>query len=541
MRCFVVGFNQLAPEPVPRALSHMPTWHFMHGQGHSDEDEPPYQPGDYDWLNDSSQVSLSPRDHEDDDRAEPPVREPSNEPNQATWRCLRCDASLFVQSMSGSWKCEKCHSVDEYYNVKEYTKKVTPTGVWMYVPQGMQSPLAGRRRRRRNRGGPGPPSGPLDEGHEQAESERLTHDPEVEPHDVHHGPSRGSQRSGLPKQRPLLSDSPHRDRVPLSQFHADASSRSEENKLLKALKELVKEPGGSEEHDWDSRKGPEKGIKWKSGAPPPCPTWKYDSSDLRAFAKFSKKVQIWQLQMRQYASKKEQALLLYNSLSGEPEQELEHLTIEEIYVEDGVEKLLKMLQKPMEQRTIYQKRKFLHEFENLKRYPNELIRAYINRFRRTQRNLKSVGIDMSGAYDSESLGARLLDRSGLTQEAQRMLLVGTQQSLEFEALAEAMVLQYPDFRGAPPIASRDGAKGQGKSSRASSSASSSSASTSASSVSTRGPPAARVNHLGEMSLSLRPRLKIPMPMVTKSSSTQSMKNRTNPEMLMQVTISQRMN
>ena len=42
-----------------------------------------------------------------------------------------------------------------------------------------------------------------------------------------------------------------------------------------------------------------------------------------------------------------------------------------------------------------------------------------------------------------------------------MLLIETQQSLSFEAIAEAMVLQYPDFRGAPPLAGRD-SPGQGK-------------------------------------------------------------------------------
>ena len=162
--------------------------------------------------------------------------------------------------------------------------------------------------------------------------------------------------------------------------------------------------------------------------------------------------------MQPYASKADQALLLYNALSGEAEQELEHLTLEELCTDNGIEVILNMLKAPMEQRAIFQKRKYLHDFEHMKRYNGEHLRAYINRFRRAQRNLKSVGVDTTGTYDNESLGARLLDRRGLTPEQQRMLLVGTQRSLKFEYLAEAMVLQYPDFRPAPPIM---GGKGDG--------------------------------------------------------------------------------
>ena len=84
------------------------------------------------------------------------------------------------------------------------------------------------------------------------------------------------------------------------------------------------------------------------------------------------------------------------------------------------------------------------------------MRTYVNMFRRTQRCLKSVGIDVSMTYDAESMGARLLDRSGLSQEGQRLILVGIQQRLDFELVVESMMLQYPEFRGAPPVVTRDG-------------------------------------------------------------------------------------
>lgn len=62
-----------------------------------------------------------------------------------------------------------------------------------------------------------------------------------------------------------------------------------------------------------------------------------------------------------------------------------------------------------------------------------------------------------------------------------MILVGTQQSLRFEQVSEAMVLQYPDFRGAPRIAGMS--SGKDKDGKSKGSARSSSSSTTASTVS----------------------------------------------------------
>ena len=156
--------------------------------------------------------------------------------------------------------------------------------------------------------------------------------------------------------------------------------------------------------------------------------------------------------MAPYANKADQALILFGSLTGESEQELEFLDVESIHTEGGIELILDTLRRPLEQKLVYQKRRFIAEFENMRRYPSETLRAFINRFRRSLRSLRTVGINMDLAYDPEALGSRLLDRSGLGHEAQRLVLVGAQQSLNFDALAEAMVLQWPDFRGAPPIA-----------------------------------------------------------------------------------------
>ena len=263
----------------------------------------------------------------------------------------------------------------------------------MFVPHAgspsSTSTSSRRRRRRRNQpAGNDSPSGPSDSvgSGEWAESENPTVDPVVDP--------------SAPRTRST------------NNFEAAASpvrqNVSGQQDLLNALRQLVTQRDDIENNDWSSAKGPRPGVKWKGGTAPSPPQWKYDKDDIRAYAKFVKKVDIWRLQASMYMSKKDMALALYTSLQGELEQELEHLQVEEFYRDDGVDVLLQCLKQPLEQKLVYQKRRFLHEFEVLRRQVGETMRTYINRFRR------SLGINIAHTYDAESLGARLLDRSGLS-------------------------------------------------------------------------------------------------------------------------------
>ncbi|CAL1128378.1 unnamed protein product [Cladocopium goreaui] len=422
--------------------------------------------------------------HDDlDDPIQAPQSFNVNEPNpgrpdvpvvatpRLSWCCLRCDASNYDWNPEAeNWQCTEC-SGTEFYKTDRPTKIVREHGSWLYLPFGHDAPASSSQKRRRRRmRGKYDPSGDDSLHRETAESEVPTADPvvEVEPRQTHAA------------QLPLVS---HRHDLPATRrsIHASPSAKTSDERLVAALTKALDKKSDSEE--WSSLKGPFKGVRWRGGTPPHPPTWSYDKDDLRAYNKYVKKVEIWMLQVAPYMTKKEAALQLYGALQGEAEQELEHTPVSEIYCDDGVQKILSALQAPMEQKQIYQKRRYLHEFENLRRNHGETLRAYVNRFRRVQRSLRSVGIEVSYTYDSESLGARLLDRSGLSHEQQRMLLVGTSQSLAFDQLAEAMVLQFPDYRGAPPILganAREVSKGSSKgkpSSSPSSTASSSSSTT----------------------------------------------------------------
>ena len=421
-----------------------------------------------------------------------------NEPNTSwTWRCLTCDSGECSWA-DGGWRCSQCGST-KFYRTNAAVEKNNEQGIWRFLPFGAEGvqPSRSRRRRRRRANGPDPsdPFG-FDLG-ETAESEVMTNDPEIDPED---DMARGPQgRSGRPLHVPPPPQPRSGQEGPRALLHGKGKGRqpsdggsagSSDGQLLSALRKLVAKK--DDDSEWSAMSGPQRGVRWRGGAPPLPPTWRYDKDDLRAYTKFVKKVEIWKLQVAPYMSKKEMALSLYNSLQGEAEQELEHTPIEDLYVDDGVAKILEALKGPMEQKVVYQKRKFLSEFENLRRYAGESMRSYVNRFRRTQRCLKSVGVDVALTYDSESMGARLLDRSGLSQEGQRLVLVGTQQRLDFEMVVESMMLQYPEFRAAPPVVTRDGnvvapktgSKGGGKfSSKHSTSMSTSTGSSSSSSMS----------------------------------------------------------
>lgn len=54
-------------------------------------------------------------------------------------------------------------------------------------------------------------------------------------------------------------------------------------------------------------------------------------------------------------------------------------------------------------------------------------------------------------YDSESRGARLLDRFRLNLDQQRLILVASGQSLEFDVIREAAQIQFPDHHRTPPV------------------------------------------------------------------------------------------
>lgn len=385
------------------------------------------------------------------------------------WECLRCGNRVFSwDNASNDWHCNACFSY-EYFDPTLPAKKQTAGGTWVFMPRGSSEPpqvppssAASRRRhraRRRRRVGGSNPGDPDDgdDGREWAESEVPTLDPpmDVTPAGSNVANNRGNHQNG---GDPIAA-------------------------LTDALRQLTRDNdlgrGPSTSTDsWVSAMGPQRGVKFRGGAPPVPPSWSYNSSDLRAYEKFEKKVRIWALHAKHFMTDSEAALTLYTSLKGEAEQELEFVDINTIYHKDGVDTILNHLKQAFQQKTVYIKRQYLHDYETIGRWPGETLRTFINRYRRVESSLRAIGVDICLTYDDESRGSRLLDRSRLTLEQQRLVLVGTNQSLSFESVRAALMLQYPEHKPSPPVAGRDASTApfqtKGNSGKGSSSSSSSS-------------------------------------------------------------------
>jgi hypothetical protein len=209
------------------------------------------------------------------------------------------------------------------------------------------------------------------------------------------------------------------------------------------------------QHDqtsWTSKMGPQKGVRFRGGQPPPPPAWNYDKSDIRAFYKWERKMQLWRKRVRAYLPDNEAALFLYESLQGEAEDELEHVDLDRIDKKDGINYIIETLRAPLEEKIIYLKRQYLNIYERITRSNNESLRAYSNRYRRTERSLLSVGIDVAGMYDNEGRGNRLLETSRLTAADSRSVLVGARYKLDFESIRDSMILQFPEHKPPPAMA-----------------------------------------------------------------------------------------
>ena len=186
----------------------------------------------------------------------------------------------------------------------------------------------------------------------------------------------------------------------------------------------------SDASSWTSRRGPERGVRWRGGTPPTPPVWR-NSSDLRAFSRWEKKIQVWSMQVAAFMPKSDAALMLFTSLSGEAELETEHIDLDKVNCSTGIQYLLDTLREPLQQKMLFQKRKLLADYEHISRFQNETVRQFANGYVRVEKDLAAIGISTSSMYDSESRGNRLLDRSRLTPDLQRLVLIGAGNSFGF--------------------------------------------------------------------------------------------------------------
>ena len=302
---------------------------------------------------------------------------------------------------------------------------------------------------------------------ERGESETATHDTTVDPETLQPlsrrqkrlarrenqvGGERAQSKPGntTPLPQKTLQNTTSQT-FPTKTSSTSGSDRSKwRDEMLKGLTNAVNKEK-DKDRDWSLKKGPSPGIKYRGGSPPNPPQWSYQKDDLRAFQKWERKIEVWKIQVSAYLPPNEAAMHLYVSLKGEAEEELEWCDIAKINSDSGIQYIVDTLRQPLMTRSVYLKRKYLHEYEYVQRQNNESIRAFCNRYGRIERSLKSVNINVEGMYDVESRGARLLERMRLGLEQQRLILVASGQSLVFDTIREAAQIQFPDHRPTPPV------------------------------------------------------------------------------------------
>ena len=134
---------------------------------------------------------------------------------------------------------------------------MTPEGTWLYVPNGGQADRTPRQWRRRQRRS-GPPSDSQSElGERHPESETRTFDPAIDPDAPVNVASQPVDHQGdppLPHLPPGSRGLP--EQSPLSTVR---------DPLMKELRKLV--TGILE-------KGPDKGLRWRTGQAPTPPSWR---------------------------------------------------------------------------------------------------------------------------------------------------------------------------------------------------------------------------------------------------------------------------
>ena len=258
----------------------------------------------------------------------PRARQPDPAP-AVDWRCWRCDSEEIVHDPHGSgWHCAACLST-EYYRADVAQRREMQRGIWMYFPRqdtsmpppSTQSPT---QRTPGHRESPGPPDGSVPS--EAAESEVPTNDPIVDPFNLQPAGSPGRRR----RRRPDTTTTPPTE-DPIQQL----------TKAIQALQD--KKPTSTSTSSWDSRMGPAKNIRFRSGQAPLPPQWRYSREDVRAFPKWLRKVDLWKLQITSFMPRNEAAMMLYTSLQGEAEEEAEYLDLEKVNSSNGIDYIIEAL------------------------------------------------------------------------------------------------------------------------------------------------------------------------------------------------------
>lgn len=307
--------------------------------------------------------------------------DPGPSVSEAKWLCLKCGSAEYYETGEASWRCWYCGCA-QFYNAVDSTRFATPNGTWVYFPAGEPAPSASSSSSSSQPRGalfqkPWSFSSPQPSGYDGEDAEgtpsesKMTDDPEIDPDTMETLPKlsrRQKKNSKKPSnQKPVSNAAAPPSLRPVPEHQQLATGRDpdppdgddeppdgdgdEHTPRRKSKPKKVEKP--DKYADWTSSHGPKPGLKFRGGTPPAPPVWSYTKDDLRSFNKWERKVTVWREQIRSYLPDREAALMLYCSLKGEAEEELEFADIRQINSKGGVDYIIEALRKPLMTKTIY--------------------------------------------------------------------------------------------------------------------------------------------------------------------------------------------
>eukprot|EP00971_Amphidinium_carterae_P002782 54823-Amphidinium_carterae.1 len=128
------------------------------------------------------------------------------------------------------------------------------------------------------------------------------------------------------------------------------------------------------------------------------------AAEPHAFRQWARRVQAWQIRVKQWAPPDEHALMLLEVITGDPAMVLQEESIDRLNQTDGLQHLLQRL-KVLEEKPVQSVGGARKEYDNIRRGPDELLRAFIARFLKVEQRMSRVGLR---PFTDEARGWKLL-------------------------------------------------------------------------------------------------------------------------------------
>ena len=181
--------------------------------------------------------------------------------------------------------------------------------------------------------------------------------------------------------------------------------------------------------------------KWRSGQIPAPPAFSGDiENDPFCLRHYTRALKRWTTITKEYLPKNEQALRALDALTGDAALELEEVDDGRYNHSNGIETLLTDLAVSFGEKEVFRKGGLIREFESMVRMQGESVTAFVRRFRLMERKLQDAKIPQ---YPSETRAVKLLDGLRLDERATSQLLLAAGNKYEFQALVDAVRVQFP--------------------------------------------------------------------------------------------------